>query len=182
MLHGVFDDLFPRQRIRRESVRIGRGTGAEEFPAHATAFRKFGRIQHFVFVLDGDKRGSDVERRIRENAGMDVPVLFLPGRDAPEVWIWNELRKNADAAAAELGLAPGDLSEQMARLDSVYDSASDRPSEIAKSKLRSLSESLNWNVPDLCRVVARLEAQRKDSDIQPLVEGLQSALLQWRAG
>ena len=182
MLHGVFDNLFPRQRIKRESVRIGRNTGAEEFPAHATAFRKFGRIQHFVFVLDGDKRDSDVERRIRKNAGMDVPILFLPGQDAPEVWIWNELRKNTDAAADGLGLASGDLSERLARLDSVYDSASDSPSEIAKSKLRSLSEPLNRDVPDLCRVVARLEAQRKDSDIQPLMEGLQSALLEWRTG
>ena len=182
ILHGVFDKLLPDQRIKPESVRIGRNTGAEEFPAHATAFRKFGRIHHFVFVLDGDKRGSDVERRIRNNAGMDVPILFLPGREAPEVWIWNELRKNTDAMAGGLSLSSGDLSERLARLDSVYDSASDRPSEIAKSKLRSLSEPLNWDVPDLCRVVARLEAQHKDSDIQPLVEGLQGALLQWRTG
>ena len=181
MLHGVFDDMLPRQRIRRESVRIGRNTGAGEFPTHASAFRKFGQIRNFGFVLDGDKRNSGIEPRIREGAGIDVPVLFLPGRDAPEVWIWDTLRRNTDAAAGELGLAPGDLSERMARLDSVYDSASDRPSEIAKSKLRSLSEALDWSVPDVCRVVARLEAGRKESDIQPLVEGLQSALLQWRA-
>ena len=181
MLHGVFDDLLPREKIRRESVRIGRNTGAGEFPTHASAFRKFGQIRNFGFVLDGDKRNSGIEPRIREGAGFDVPVLFLPGRDAPEVWIWDTLRRNTDAVAGELGLAPGDLSERMTRLDSVYDSASDRPSEIAKSKLRSLSEALGWSVPDVCRVVARLEAGRKESDIQPLVEGLQSALLQWRA-
>ena len=181
ILHGVFDDLLPRQKIRRESIRIGRDTGAGEFPTHATAFRKFGQIRNFVFVLDGDRRDSDVERRIREGAGTDVPVLFLPGRDAPEIWIWDRLRGNTDAAAGELGLARGDLSERMTRLDSVYDSASDRPSEIAKSKLRGLSEALGWSVPDVCRVVARLEAGRKESDVQPLVEGLQSAFLQWRA-
>ena len=181
MLHGVFDDLLPRQKIRRESIRIGRDTSASEFPTHAKAFRKFGQIRNFVFVLDGDKRDSDLEGRIRKDAGIDVPVLFLPGRDAPEVWIWHGLRRDTDDAAGELGLAPGDLSERMARLDSVYDSASDRPSEIAKSKLRSLSEALDWSVPDVCRMVARLEARRKESDVQPLVEGLQSALLQWRA-
>ena len=181
MLHGVFDDLLPRQKIRRESIRIGRDTGAGEFPTHAKAFRKFGQIRNFVFVLDGDKRDSDLEGRIRKDAGIDVPVLFLPGRDAPEVWIWHGLRRDTNDAAGELGLAPGDLSEHMARLDSVYDSASDRPSEIAKSKLRSLSEALGRKVPDVCRVVARLEARRKESDVQPLVEGLQSALLQWRA-
>ena len=181
VLHGVFDDLLPRQRIRRESIRIGRDTGTEEFPAHATAFRKFGRIQHFVFVLDGDKRDSAVERRIQEGAGVDVPVLFLPGREAPEIWIWGALRRNANAAAAELGFAPSDLAGSMARLDSVYDSASDRPAEIAKSKLRSLSDLLSWSVPDVCRVVARLETRHKESDIQPLVEGLQNAVTQWRA-
>ncbi len=180
MLHGVFDALLPRQRIRPESVRIRRNTGAGEFPTHARAFRKFGQIRNFVFVLDGDKRDSGIEPRIRESAGIEVPILFLPGRDAPEVWIWDRLRRNTDAAAG-IGLAPGDLSEHMVRLDSVYDSASDRPSEIAKSKLRSLSEALDWKVPDVCRVVARLEAGRKESDIQPLVEGLQGALLQWRA-
>ena len=180
MLHGVFDDLLPRQKIRRESIRIGRDTGTGEFPTHAKAFRKFGQIRNFVFVLDGDKRDSDLEGRIRKDAGIDVPVLFLPGRDAPEVWIWHRLRRDTNDAAGELGLAPGDLSKHIARLDSVYDSASDRPSEIAKSKLRSLSEALDRKVPDVCRVVARLEARRKESDVQPLVEGLQSALLQWR--
>ena len=59
ILQGVFDVLLPRERLRRESVRIGRDTGAKEFPMHATAFRKFGQIRNFVFVLDGDKRDSD---------------------------------------------------------------------------------------------------------------------------
>jgi len=76
---------------------------------------------------------------------------------------------------------PAELSDRMNRLDSVYDSASDHPSQIAKTKLRGLSELLDWDVPDVCRLVARLEAGRKESDIQPLVEGLANALLQWRA-
>ena len=179
ILQGVFDSLLPRQRIRREAVRIGRDTGAEEFPAHATAFKKFGQIQNFVFVLDGDKRNGDVERRIREGAGSVVPVLFLPGRNAPEVWVWDRLRRSPDVAG-ELSLAPDELSMRMSRLDAVYDSASDSPSQIAKTKLRSLSEPLGWSAPDICRVVGRLEANREESDIQPLLEGLDGALLQWR--
>ena len=181
ILRGVFDFLLPRQRMRTESVRIGRDTGAEEFPAHATAFRKFGQIQNFVFVLDGDKRGSDTEDKIRARAGIDVPVLFLPGRDAPESWVWDGLRRLPVGSTVELGTEPGDLSERMSRLDSIYDSASDRPARIAKTKLHGLAEPLGRSAPELCRVVARLEAGRKESDIQPLVEGLESALLQWRA-
>ena len=181
ILHGIFDVLLPRQRIRRESVRIGRDTGASEFPAHATAFRKFGQIQSFVFILDGDKQGCDVERKIQEGAGSEVPVLFLPGRAAPEVWVWDRLRQSWEGAK-ELSIDPDELFGRMNRLDSVYDSASDHPSQIAKTKLRGLSEPLGWDAPDICRLVARLEAGRKESDIQPLVEGLANALLQWRAG
>ena len=181
ILHGIFDVLLPRQRIRRESVRIGRDTGASEFPAHATAFRKFGQIQSFVFILDGDKQGCDVERKIQEGAGSEVPVLFLPGRAAPEVWVWERLRQSPEGAR-ELSIDPAELFGRMNRLASVYDSASDHPSQIAKTKLRGLSEPLGWDAPDICRLVARLEAGRKESDIQPLVEGLANALLQWRAG
>ena len=181
ILQGVFDVLLPRQRIRRESVHIGGDTGAAEFPAHAAAFRKFGRIESFVFVLDGDRRDSDTTRKIRDGAGRDVPVLFLPGRDAPEVWVWETLPRHKAAVAGELHIDDGDLSERMSRQNAIYDSASDRPSEIAKAKLRGLSEPLDWEVPDICRIVARLEVERTESDIQPLVEQLENALNKWRA-
>ena len=188
ILRGVFDVLLPRQRIKPESVRIGRDTGADEFPTHATAFRKFGQIQNFVFVLDGDKRGGDIEDRIRGATGatsaipVDVPVLFLPGRESPEIWVWSRLRHNLQDGAVELRIDPSDLSERMNRLDSVFDSASDQSSEIAKNKLRNFAEPLNLETSDVCRVVARLEGGRRESDIQPLIEGLEVALSNWRAG
>ena len=181
ILQGVFDVLLPRERIHRESVRVGRNTGADEFPMHATAFRKFGQIRNFVFVLDGDKRDSDLEQTIRARAGTDVPVFFLPGNDAPEIWIWNVLRRDPAGGAAELGFDPGHLAERMNRLDAIYDTAADRPGEKAKAKLRELAEPHGWTVPEVGRVVARLEAARKESDVQPLVDGLKGTLLQWRA-
>ena len=181
ILQGVFDSLLTREKVGRESVRIGRDTGASEFPAHAAAFRKFGQIQNFVFVLDGDKRGSDSEQKIRAAAGSDVPVFFLPGNGAPEIWVWEHLRRRADDSAAELGIAADDLARRTGRLDAVYDSASDTPSQIAKAKLRDLAEALGRNAADICRAAARLEAGRKESEIQPLIEGLQDALQQWRA-
>ena len=180
VLHGVFDVLYPRRGIRTDSVRIGRDTGADEFPAHAAAFRKFGQIQNFVFVLDGDKRGGGIKEKIRAGSRMDVPVLFLPGPGAPESWVWETLGRNDESGAKELGIDQNELSERMNQANAVYDSASDRPSEIAKSKLRSLADALRRDTPDICRLVARLEADRKDSDLQPLVEGLEIALLDWR--
>ena len=142
ILQGVFDVLLPLERIQRESVRVGRDTGANEFPMHATAFRKFGQIQNFVFVLDGDKRDSDLEQTIRARAGTDVPVLFLPGNEAAESWIWNALRRDPAGSSTELRIDPADLSERMNRLDAVYDTAADRPGVIAKTKLHDLAEPL----------------------------------------
>ena len=181
ILQGVFDYLLPRRGINRESVRIGRDTGAGEFSKHATAFRKFGRIEDFVFVLDGDKHGSDLDRRIRSAARSEVPVFFLPGRDAPEVWVWDRLRRSPGDPALDLGIGSSDLSQRMNRLDSIYDSASDGPGEIAKAKLRGLAEFLGSDPPNICRTVARMEAARDESEIQPLLEGLESVLLKWRA-
>ncbi len=139
ILQGVFDVLLPRERIRRESVRVGRDTGANEFPLHASAFRKFGQR------------------------------------------VWNALRRDPAGSSTELGIDPADLSERMNRADAVYDTAADRPGEIAKTKLHGLAEPLGWTESDIGRVVARLEAGHKESDIQPLLDGLKGALLQWRA-
>lgn len=180
ILHGVFDVLYPQKGIKGDSVRIGRDTGANEFPAHARAFRKFGQIHNFVFVLDGDKRNSDIEDQIREGSRMTVPVLFLPGHNSPEVWIWEALTQRVDEGARELGVAQGELTARMERTNAVYDSASDSPSEIAKYKIRSLADAIRWDATDICRVVARLETSRPDSDIQPLVTDLENALLRWR--
>ena len=181
LLWGVFDQLLPRQRITKESIRIGRDTGAPEFPGHAAALRKFWGLEAFVFVLDGDRRGSDMERKIRDAAGRDVPVLFLPDRDAPEVWVWDMLRRNIEAAAGELRIPAEELSERMNRQDAVYASASDGPAKIAKAKLHGLSEPIGCAVPDVCRIIARLEVGREDSAIRPLAEQLEDALERWRS-
>ena len=180
ILHGVFDVLYPQQGIKGDSVRIGRDTGANEFPAHARAFRKFGQIHNFVFVLDGDKRNSEIEDKIREGSRIAVPVLFLPGRHAPEVWVWDALTQHIVEGAKELGVAQSELSARMERANAVYDSASDSLSEITKYKLRSLADAIRRDTTDICRVVARLETNRPASDIQPLVSDLESALIGWR--
>lgn len=178
ILQGILDILGPRLVIRGGAVRIGRNAGAEEFPTHAAAFKKFGQIDKFVFVLDGDKENSQVVAKIREAAGLDRPILFLPGQDAPEVWIWEQMRANVDIISERLGVIS--LSEMMNRQDSVYDSASDSLSEIAKNKLWSLSEQLNRTSPELCRLVASLEADQDRSEIQPLRESLEGAISSWR--
>ena len=181
LLRGVLDIVLPRQRIHHESVRVERDTGADEFAGHARAFRKFGAIEEFVFVLDGDQAGRDHTRRIRKAAGRDVPVLFLPGRVAPEIWVWSQLREQADCITGALPLAPADVVAQMDKLNAIYDNASDSAGEIAKNKMRELAEALGSTTPEICRIVARAEADREASDIQPLIAGIEDAFIAWRA-
>ena len=180
ILKGVFDFLSSKERINWGSVDIGCDTGASEFPTHAQALRKFGQIQNTVFILDGDQHDGEIEAKIQKAAGDTVSVLFLPGDGAPETWVWKKLRDFSEAESAHLGTTQANLSNSMNQLDAVYNSASDPPSEIAKSKFSSLCERLNREAPEVCRVIARLEAERKESDIQPLVESLQDTLLAWR--
>ena len=182
ILEGVFDFLLPQERIKWESVHIGHDTGASEFPMYATSLAKFGQIQDTVFILDGDQRGGEIEGKIIDAAGrgVNISILFLPGNDVPENWILERLRSIPDDDASQLGTNTGHLSEIMNRVDAIYDKASDSSSNIAKNKFRSLSEELRRDASEICRIVARLEADREDSDIQPLVNELRGILRQWR--
>ena len=180
ILHGIFDVLFLRLRIRRESVRIGRDTGASEFPGHAAAFTKFGQIDNFVFVLDGDQRDTGVDVKIADRANRTVTVLFLPSHDAPEVWVWRLLRLRTESMAAQLHVDADELADRMNRLDAVYDLASEGPAAIAKVKLRNLADPLGWDVPDVCQAVARVEAGRPGGECQVLMRELERVLNEWR--
>lgn len=182
ILEGVLDFLLPKEEINRETLRIGRDTGADQFPMHAETLRKFGQIQDTVFILDGDQRGREIEGRIQEAAGrgVNISILFLPGGGTPESWVWERLRDIHDIDASQLGINRAGLSNVMNRLDATYDLASESSSEIAKSKFRSLADSLHREPSEICRIVARLEADRKESDIRPLVDELRGILRQWR--
>ncbi len=182
ILEGVFDFLLPQERIKWESVHIGCDTGASEFPMHALSLAKFGQIQDTVFILDGDQRGGEVEGRIQEAAGrgVNISILFLPGGGTPESWVLEKLHQHLEIHASRLEIDPGDLSNLMNSLDATYALASESSSEIAKNKFRSLSESLRRGASEICRIVARLEANRRESDIQPLVDELRGILRQWR--
>ena len=182
VLQGVLDHLRPKLALRGDAVRVGRDTGADEFPTHAAAFRKFGQIAHFVFVLDGDKRGDPVIERIETaGGGGGVPIYFLPGGEAPESWIWESMKTHLDDVANALGLDSEDFRTRISYADSVYDTASDSASNISKSKIRTFSDSAGRTVAEVCRTVAALEAPFLDSGLRPLVEGLETTLLAWRS-
>ncbi len=182
ILLGVFDHIAPREGINRESIKIGRDTGASEFPTHARAFKKFGQIDNVVFILDGDRRSQGDEEKIRNAAGREVPVFFLPGDAGPEAWAWEQLKENADECATEFGIRANELIQRMRRIDSVFDATAGKPSDIAKYKIAQLAEFFDRSVADLCRTVAYSEAKRKKSEVQPLITDLTEAVSRWRSG
>ena len=183
ILEGVFDALsLENLRFPRDAVRIGRDTGADEFPTHAAAFRKFGRLHDFVFVLDGDQRGGEVRDKIhRASAGVLAPVFYLPGEAAPEVWVWEALRRAPEEFAREIGVPAEKCRTTMERRDLRYDGTSGSVSSIAKAKLESFADSVHRGVPELCRLVARVEVARRRNDIRSLAVELEGAVERWRS-
>ena len=183
ILEGVLDYLLPQERIKWESVHIGRDTGADEFPMHARSLSKFGQLQDTVFILDGDQRGGEIEGKIQGAAGpaVNISILFLPGRESPESWMWDRLKDiRSDVVIERLGIERSVLTNIMSQLDATYNLASESPSDIAKNKFRSLSDELRRDTTEICRIVARFESDNRDSDIQPLVNNLRGIFRQWR--
>jgi len=182
ILQGILDELSPTLGLRREQIQIRRNTGAQEFPAHAKAFKRFDMLDSFVFVLDGDQRDTNVEGKIRSEAGgWSGPVFFLPSDDAPEIWIWNCLNRNQSALSKLLGEDLPALRDRMERQNASYDASSGTKAQIAKYKLKNFSESLGQITADVCRTVAREEARRDKSEIQPLINDLRDFLREWRS-
>ena len=98
------------------------------------------------------------------------------------MWVWQRLSGEGQPALAQaLGIEPGELRARVESLSAVFDSASDSPQIIAKTKMQSLADALERDVAEVCRVVARLETRNDDSDIQPLARDLEQALLCWRS-
>ena len=208
VLEGVFDIIIPRLLAKRDSIRIDRDTGAEEFPRYARMFKRCGQLESFIFVLDGDQRNEEVKSEIisvfmddkknrseeekeQDRVKYQGRVMFLPGKGAPEEWVWDRMRTCLDDFAAGLGLDRDDLARQMKRKDADYASATGLPSEIAKNKLHDLSEVAKHSVPEICRIVSRRETELigscremelEEDKIQPLVEELVDAFQTWRSG
>lgn len=182
ILKGILDFLLSQEQIKWELVHIGCVGKASEFPIYARALADVNQIQDTVFILDSEQRNGEVQGKIQKAVGHGAnnSILFLPGSGTSESWVLEKLHQHLEVYASRLEIDPGDLSNLMNRLDAIYASASDSSSEIAKNKFRSLSDSLRRDPAEICRIVAHLEADHQESDIQPLVGELRGILRLWR--
>lgn len=179
ILAGVLDHVAPLEQFRRSHVQVGRNAGASEFAGHASAFNRFGLLSEFVFVLDGDQRSKQSAQKLSD---ITEKTVFLPGKRAPEIWIWDCLclDQNWDDLSQKFGVDSDTFVSQLKRINAIYAQSSARESDTVKQKLSTLSQSLDREQHEICRLVAAHEATRSTSEIVPVVERVRDLIRAWR--
>ncbi len=112
--------------------------------------------------------------------GSSSEPLFLPGIYPPEQWIWETLQNRSTVYAKEYGIVNDRFIEIMADIDRAYSSASDKPANIIKNKLQTLSEQIATTI-DIAQKVGCIEAQENKGDIAIFLQELEAEILKWRS-
>ena len=180
VLLGVLDVLQPRLGLRHEDFVIGRNTGRDEFPSHVRTLGKFGKLNDFVVVLDGDSRHMETSiKRIAEGYGHSVQPIFLPGTTPPEDWIWEILQSNVQDYAVLLGLASLDMERQMREIARMLEGAVQRRHP-AKAKLEAFASEIGRSPSEIGRIVGRHETEKRGEGIAELLVQLEEQIDAWR--
>ena len=180
VLLGVLDVLQPRLGLRHEDFVIGRNTGRDEFLSHVRTLGKFGKLNDFVVVLDGDSRHMETSiKRIAEGYGHSVQPLFLPGTTPPEDWIWEILQSNVQDYAVLLGLASLDMERQMREIARMLEGAVQRRHP-AKAKLEAFASEIGRSPSEIGRIVGRHETEKRGEGIAELLVQLEEQINAWR--
>ena len=178
VIRGVLDVLNVELGLRHEDVVIGRNTGRDEFPGHIRALGKFGKLRDFIVVLDGDSRQLEGKiKAIAENYGHSLQPLFLPGDDPPEQWLWRILRADSGEYAEQLGLVGSDMGIAMSELDRLTEGAVKRQ-DVARTALGSFAAMIHREVPEVARIVGRVEAEK--NSMPEFLVGLKEQIGMWR--
>ncbi len=178
---GVLDSLNARLGLRHEDFVIGRNTGRDEFPAHVRTLGKFGKLDSFVVVLDGDAYGA--EQKIRSAAdeyGVSIHPLFLPGNGPPEQWVWQTLRKRADVYAALVGApSPEEMERRMREITQTMEGMVQQ-GDRSKAELEAFASESNRTTPEIARIVGRQETEESGVEIAEFLVSLEDQIGAWR--
>lgn len=178
---GVLDVLNIELGMRHEDFIIGKNTGRDEFPSHIRTLGKFKKLADFIIILDGDSR--HMEARLKSTAeeyGRRLEPLFLPGNGPPEQWIWEALEKNKELYANELGININDLSRRMREIDRTIEGTLKKPGERAKYPIEALADELNRSVPEIARIVGRLQSEKYNRQMSEFLVPLKEQINLWR--
>lgn len=179
---GVLDVLNYRNGTRHDDFVVGRDTGSDEFRGHIHAFGKFGRLAGFVFVLDGDaadRAPAMIEAARQYSHALDP--LMLPGPGSPEAWIWDTIRERAGDYAPEFGMSAHDLRARLEAIEQTFvGDATTRPQDVPKAMVRALSDESTRSVPDIARIVGKLETEAARGEMAAFSVGLTEQIDAWR--
>ena len=177
---GVLDVLNGRLGLRHEDFVIGRNTGQAEFPAHIRMLGRFGKLEDFLLVLDGDARDMEAPiKRAADGYGRSVQPLFLPGNGPPEAWIWQTLRHRRNAYAPSLGLSVQDMDRRMGDIDQMMEGMVQQ-GDPSKAVLEAFAAELNQTPPEIARLVGRRETEDRQSDLAEFLVSLEEQINDWR--
>ena len=179
VIRGVLDVLNVKLGLRHEDVVVGRNTGRGEFPSHIRMLGKFGKLSDFVVVLDGDSRGEENRlKMVARDFGYRLEPLFLPGNASPEQWLWGILRARPEDYADTFGLAEADIRMIVDRVTNLV-AGRVQQQDAAKTAFGVFAEEINRSVPDVARIVGRMEAET--GAIPELLRGMADHISRWRA-
>lgn len=180
LLHGFLDVLNVKIGLRHDDYIIGRDTGYAEFPGHIRTLGKFGRLNDFLLVLDGDSRSHEpILKSVAADFGQSIQPLFLPGDGAPEAWIWQTLENHRDDYAPLLGIPSADIEQRMRSIRQMVDGAV-RQQDPNKVALEELAREINRTAPDIARIVGQHEAQREHGKATAFLTQLEEQINAWR--
>ena len=182
MILGVLDVLNYRNGTRHDDFVVGRDTGSDEFRGHIHAFGKFGKLADFVFVLDGDaaENGAGPDRgggSVRPQAGTAVPA----GRElAGSLDVERGRGPAGGEYAREYGLSASELRARLASIEQTFvGDANTRPQDLPKVMVRALSDELTRTVPDIARIVGKLETEAARGEMAAFSVGLTEQIDAW---
>lgn len=181
---GILDYINPKLNLVHDDIVVGRDTGKEEFPAHIIALGKFGKLNEFVFVLDGDARHMDNKLKTAANQiqpGVQLQPLYLPGNDIPETWAWQVLQANTAKYATIFGMAAADFAAKMTQQDLLYNNATDKPTAIGKNKFYTFCEQLKIPVQQVIRRISREEVMQQKGEIKIFADELEMQIRAWQS-
>ena len=180
ILRGFLDVLNVKLELRHDDVLIGRDTGRDEFPAHIRTLGKFGKLDDFLVVLDGDSKSKEPDLLTAASEyHATLKPLFLPGEGPPENWMWSVLEERKLEYAEDLGIGAADLDERMRNIQQLV-SGMVHHQDPNKVAVEELSRELGRTSHEIARVVGKREAQRTHGDAVAFLTLLQEQITSWR--
>jgi predicted ATPase len=182
LLRGVIDIFYTKFNFTNSDIDVGRDTGKDEFPHHVKAIANFNQLDDFIFVLDADAHDKEADmKKVAADFRQHLKLFFLPGTTSPESWVWSQLNEYSNDYAEIFKINSEFFREKLRTIEQTFSGASDKPRNIAKGKLISLSDDLVRDISEICRVVGCTEAERVGGDMGSFVTDLEEAIQSWRS-